>query len=101
MKALVCGGREYSDYPTLARTLNSIHQDNPDNPITTLIHGAARGADSLAGRWAKTAGVPVREFPVDWNSHGQKCGNCCGSGRYCHRAGFLRKEQMLRCGQPD
>ena len=24
-----------------------------------------------------------------------------GSGRYCLRAGSLRNEQMLRCGQPD
>ncbi len=98
MKALVCGGRDYSNFQHLKATLNKIHQETP---ITTLIHGAARGADSLAGRWAKETSVPVQEFPANWNAHDQKCGNRCRSGRYCRRAGFRRNEQMLEKGQPD
>ena len=94
MKALVCGGRDYSNFQHLKTTLDKIQQATP---ITTLI----RGADSLAGRWAKETGVPVQEFPANWNAHDQKCGNRCRSGRYCRRAGFQRNEQMLEKSQPD
>ena len=41
MRVLVCGGRDYEDRETLERVLDTI-------PITTLIVGDARGADSLA-----------------------------------------------------
>jgi hypothetical protein len=47
MKLLVCGGRDFEDAETLTRSLDEI--DNDRSPITEVIHGAARGADSLAG----------------------------------------------------
>ena len=53
-----------------------------------LIHGAARGADSLAGEWASTRAVPVKIFPADWQTHGRS-------------AGHIRNAQMLREGKPD
>lgn len=56
--------------------------------IDLLIHGAARGADSLADAWALRRGVSRRAFPADW-------------ARFGRAAGGLRNTQMLRDGQPE
>jgi hypothetical protein len=80
MRVLVCGGRDYNDLPALNAELDAIHAEFN---ITELIHGAARGADSLAASWAKSRGIPTRAFPADWNRHGKA-------------AGFRRNEAMLR-----
>ena len=49
---------------------------------------AAPGADTLAGRWAETRGVPVEAYPVDLERHG------CA-------AGPIRNKRMLEEGRPD
>jgi hypothetical protein len=51
------------------------------------MHGAARGADRLAGAAALRLGLEVVEYPADWKRHGR-------------RAGYVRNEQMLAAG-PD
>jgi len=85
MRVLVCGGREYEDVEALKAELDAIHAEFG---ISELIHGAARGADSLAAAWAKSLGIPTRAFPADWNRHGKS-------------AGFRRNEAMLCEGRPD
>jgi len=55
--------------------------------FTLLIHGAASGADTLAGAWAIHRGIEVQEFPADWRKLGK-------------RAGPLRNIQMLKEGNP-
>lgn len=85
LRVLVCGGRDYTDYVTLCRVLNRIHHRNG---IATIIHGAARGADTLGGQWAHSRGIPVEEYPADWNTHGL-------------RAGPVRNGRMLRESHPD
>jgi hypothetical protein len=69
----------------LFATLTAVHAESP---IGLVIHGAARGADRMAGEWAATAGVPVAEFPADWR-------------RYRRGAGPVRNRQMLVEGRPD
>ena len=98
MKVLVCGGRNYADMTTLRRTLDRLHAEHG---FTTLIHGAARGADSLAGRWAQRAGITVQEFPAHWRKHDRNCSYSCRNSSYCRRAGFRRNETMLHHGKPD
>jgi hypothetical protein len=85
MKILVCGGRDYSDAARVNSFLDAMHRVEP---VTLLIHGAARGADSLGAAWAKSRGVPTQAFPAQW-------------GRYGRRAGFLRNTEMLEVGKPD
>lgn len=80
-RVLVCGGRDYADAEHMALILNAAS-------IDVLIHGAARGADSLADDWAKGKGVRVERYPADWDSHGRA-------------AGHIRNAQMLTMGQPD
>lgn len=84
MKVLVCGGRDYADTVAVIRALAWV-KDNFGMDL--LIHGAARGADSLAGAAANTLGVPVAEYPANWARDGLS-------------AGPRRNELMLR-QRPD
>lgn len=84
MRLLVCGGRDYSNRVKLFEILDLWHENYP---VLTIIQGAARGADSLAGEWAKERGVPQEIFPADWEKHGKS-------------AGFKRNRQMLEEGKP-
>ena len=62
--------------------------------FSLVIHGAAKGADSMAGDWAKSRNIPVNEYPADWypkNYHGQ----------LDRGAGHKRNQQMLDEGIPD
>lgn len=82
MRVLVCGSRHFNNYQLLEETLDGL------KTINTIIHGMAKGADSLGGEYAKIRGIPVLEFPALWNKYG-------------NRAGPIRNAQMLKEGQPD
>jgi len=81
MRVLVCGSRHFQDYKLLKDILDA-------RDITTIIHGAARGADSLAGRYGRETGKDVQDFPADWNKYGRS-------------AGPIRNSEMLKRGNPD
>lgn len=85
MRVLVCGGRDFADRDLLFHTLGAIHAATP---FTALIHGAAKGADRLAGEWAESASVPIAAFPADWK-------------RYRAGAGPKRNARMLVEGKPE
>lgn len=56
--------------------------------ISTIIEGEARGADTLARKYAEEHGIHVAPFPAQWDTHGKA-------------AGPIRNAQMLREGQPE
>lgn len=70
-KVLVCGGRDYSDAKSLNMVLDVVHSANP---VVMLIHGAARGADTLAEKWAEANGVTSNAYPADWKRDGRAAG---------------------------
>lgn len=76
MKILVCGGRGFDDYQRLASVLDQFVG------VTHLIHGAARGADTLAARWAERHGIQPVACPALWDTFGRS-------------AGFRRNDAML------
>lgn len=82
-RVLVCGGRDYRDYGAVRRFLDRIRPGE-------IVHGAARGADTLAGRYAQDRVLPCREFPprrdLDGNGRDWK---------------FRRNERMLLASRPD
>ena len=84
MRVLVCGSRHFNDYEWLERELNGLKLESG----TTIINGGARGADTLAGRFAKAYAYSEECYPADWNTHGR-------------RAGPIRNHRMLREGKPD
>lgn len=72
MKVLVCGGRNYRDYTHVKRTLDylRLHYDG----FELLIHGGAKGADTLAGMWALERGVHIAIVPALWDHYGKAAG---------------------------
>lgn len=87
MRLLVCGGREYLDADVLERSLDSIHQ-GPRGPIESIIHGGARGADTMAGDWARRRGISCTAYDANWELEGRA-------------AGPIRNKRMLDEGSPD
>lgn len=98
-RILVCGGRRYGITMTddgyfvpnrkQVATLNT-YLDNmlSEFPDMLIIHGEAKGADSLAKDWAKSRNIEQIGFPAQWNKYGKA-------------AGFLRNTEMLEVGKPD
>lgn len=88
-RVLVCGGRDYGATRSeqCAFDAQMILLDH-DHGIKTIIHGAARGADTMAGEFARASGKEELAFPADWKTHGR-------------RAGPIRNQQMLDEGKPD
>ena len=84
MRLLVCGGRDFSDTAAAYKTLDDMHRAFG---IGTVIEGDARGADRIAGDWARKNGVTNLKFPANWSAHGRA-------------AGAIRNQQMLDEGKP-
>ena len=70
-KLLVCGGRNFAEYEYLEKTLDSIREEFN---VGTVIHGNARGADRLAGEWAKLRGLKVISVDANWKEYGRAAG---------------------------
>lgn len=95
---LICGGRDVAGADVhgvelAAAQLNYVvaKLDSLYDVLATpdlVVHGGARGADTLAGKWAEGRGIPVRVYPADWN-------------RYGKGAGPKRNQQMLDEADPD
>ena len=79
---LVTGGRDYTHSARMYEILDAWKAR-----IGLLINGASRGADRMATNWARSRGVPFREYPALWDTHGKS-------------AGYRRNEKMIRDGKP-
>lgn len=85
MRVLVCGGRDFTDTALLYDTLDQLASVES---IDCIIEGDGKGADRIAGYWAKKHKVDLKLYPADWNTHGKA-------------AGPLRNQRMLDEGRPD
>ena len=80
-RVLICGSREWTNRDTIRKYIRTLRRG------TVVIHGAARGADRIAGFLAKSRGLTVEVYPAQWEKHGKA-------------AGPIRNQQMLTEGQP-
>ena len=69
---IVAGSRTFEDYDLLCDKLNSMLRNYGNNVF--IVSGGARGADTLAIRYAKEKGFPYKEFPADWKRYGKSAG---------------------------
>ncbi len=70
-RVLCCGGRDFTDYNFVTQRLNELRQQLGDFAV---IHGGARGADSLAALWGKAKGLPVIEVAANWSVYSKSAG---------------------------
>ncbi|MCA1572481.1 MAG: DUF2493 domain-containing protein [Chloroflexi bacterium] len=85
-RVLVCGSRNLSE-KRRREVIDALEYLWRRNPLV-IIHGAARGADSMASDWATERGCEQVEYPANWRQYGRK-------------AGPIRNQQMLTEGKPD
>ena len=75
----VTGGRDFTNEAMARRALEILK----DGDI--VVHGAARGADTLFAELATSAGYATEPHPADWGQHGKA-------------AGPIRNQEMLKSG---
>ena len=67
VSAIVCGGRDFDDWILLESFLLTVN-------LKKVIHGAARGADSMAGEFARKGGIEEVAVSADWEKRGRSAG---------------------------
>jgi len=70
-RVIVCGGRNFMDWDRGYAELDRIHAERP---IQIVIHGNARGADSMADCWARRRKIPCWPVPAEWSRYGKSAG---------------------------
>lgn len=85
MKVLICGDRNFTDYP---RIFNFVKQLKQRCPNIKLIEGGQKGADTLAKKAAEELEIPCKELKADWKNLGKA-------------AGHIRNKRMLDEENPD
>lgn len=75
---LITGSRTYGNRAQMRQAIL-------DFKPSQIIHGGAKGADSMAESIARDLGIPTRIYPIQWRS----------GGVYNNRAGFERNSEML------
>jgi len=83
---LICGGRNFTDWEMFRSAMGDLIRLRgcPD----LIVHGAARGADTFADKWAEVMALDVHRYPADWKAHGKS-------------AGPIRNQQMLDARKPS
>lgn len=67
MKTIIAGSRTFDNYELLCKVCD-------EHEITTVISGCAKGADTLAIRYADEKGIKVLQFPALWDIYGRSAG---------------------------
>ncbi len=69
---LICGGRKFADEVMFEDAMGDLmrHYGHPSR----IVHGAATGADSMAGDLGERLSVDVVQCPADWKKHGRAAG---------------------------
>jgi hypothetical protein len=83
MRVIICGSRHWADYAYIEQVMRERL-----GPGDVVIHGAARGADTMAGIVGEEMGLEVLPFPANWKKYGKA-------------AGPVRNREMLEEGKPD
>tara|TARA_R110000824_G_scaffold14005_2_gene60249 strand:- start:421 stop:777 length:357 start_codon:yes stop_codon:yes gene_type:complete len=67
-KYAIIGGRDFNNYQSIKNVMAF------QEAVNLIISGGARGADSLAERFAKENGIPFKLFPANWDRYGKSAG---------------------------
>lgn len=73
-RVLCFGGRAYVDAKMVDQCLSQLPRILSGAPFA-IIHGGARGADTLCGAWGRARGIPVACIDANWDFYGKKAGS--------------------------
>ena len=71
MRLIIAGGRDFDNYDLLCNEVTKFIGEEVD---VTIISGLARGADTLACRFAQELGFPLEGFAAEWDKYGRSAG---------------------------
>lgn len=71
MKLLVAGSRGVDDVEFIESMLDGFRKEYP---LECIVSGLAKGPDTIAKNWADKNGIPVMEFPAEWDRFGKAAG---------------------------
>lgn len=73
MRVLITGDRNWDEYAPIYTVLKALHDVHPD---AIIVHGGARGADTMAGQIAAVLfGTDrVEAYPAEWTKYGKSAG---------------------------
>jgi len=86
VRVLICGGRDFTNKRLMMTTMGAAEALHGE--FACVIHGGAKGADEIGGKWAEWKGLPVFECRANWTKFGKG-------------AGPIRNQWMLEHGRPD
>ncbi len=94
MKILVTGDRNWTNTESIANAIVDVLEAHNLNPVNcTLIHGDAKGADSIADAYGDLLGMDVKPYPAHWR-HTEDCPDGCRE-MVGKPAGVIRNQKML------
>jgi hypothetical protein len=98
-RILMTGSRNWTDRQTASDALNaSLALLGSGIPGSTLVHGAAKGADALLAEESQKIGMTPEAHPAQWNQHTDACPAWDRANASCKLAGFRRNTEMIRSG---
>lgn len=72
MRIGIVGSRYFTNMKLMVKVLKYNMKERDD--ITLIVSGGAKGADTLAERYAEGKGIETKIFLPDWNKYGRKAG---------------------------
>lgn len=72
MRVLITGSRDWTDAEVIQQVLFSLFRISELPP--TIIHGGAKGADSVAAQFCRAWHWPLEEYKADWQRYGKSAG---------------------------
>lgn len=82
-RILVTGSRDWEDATTIFEALNTVVKKWGTDVV--IVHGGAKGADTLAGAWAKVNFIAEEVHLANWKQYGRS-------------AGMIRNAEMAKTG---
>lgn len=79
----VVGSRDFTDYGTMEKILDKLFRRKSISKPVIIVSGGARGADSLAERYAANKHLQVDVYNADWDRFGRS-------------AGFIRNKTIVK-----
>lgn len=90
LRFIIAGGRDFDNYNLLESFCYKVFEqlNIQDDDKIIIIEGEAKGADTLARKFAEENNFECLKFPANWDLYGK-------------RAGYMRNLQMVNEGKAD